>query len=75
MENEKRPEDWTVITDDQNIIEEARDLDIENIPTREFAAELMPVGDLADDSEEEDELSETEQEEVSDELMEEWGEG
>ena len=74
MQNEKRPEDWTVITDDINIIEEARDLDIENISTREFAAELMPVGDLADDSEEEDELSETEQGEISDELTEEWGE-
>ena len=74
MQSEKRPEDWIVITDDMNIIEEARDLDIENISTREFAAELMPVGNLAEDSEEEDELSETEQGEISDELMGEWGE-
>ena len=74
MQNEKRPDDWTVITDDINIIEAARDLDIENISTREFAAELMPAGGLADEGEEEDELSEAEQGEINGELAAEWGE-
>jgi predicted RNA-binding protein with PIN domain len=74
MQNEKKPEDWIVVTDDMNIIEEARDLDIEIISTREFAAKLMPEIGLADDSEEEDELSDSEREEIDDELMGEWGE-
>ncbi|MEK7068047.1 MAG: NYN domain-containing protein [Patescibacteria group bacterium] len=71
MANEKQPQDWTVITDDMNIIEAARDLDIEIISTREFAVELSPAENLADDSEE-DELSDLEQEEITDELTAEW---
>ena len=73
MQNEKRPEDWIVVTDDMNIIEAARDLDIETVSTREFATKLVPEIGLADDSEEEDELSDSEREEIDDELMGEWG--
>jgi len=74
MANEKRPQDWTVITDDMNIIEAARDLDIETISTRDFAAELTPAGNLTDDGEAEDEMSDLEQAKITDELLEEWEE-
>lgn len=71
MANEKQPQDWIVITDDMNIIEAARDLDIETISTREFAGALMPAESLADENEE-NELSDLEQEDITDELLEEW---
>jgi len=73
MRNEKQPQDWIVVTDDMDIIEEARELDVENISTKEFAVRLMPELELADDSDEEDELAGEKEEEINEELMEEWG--
>jgi len=68
MQNEKSPRDWVVISDDLKILDEADKFDIKTILAREFAKRLLPPEELP----EEDELSEQEQEELVDELMEEW---
>jgi len=68
MQNEKKPEDWVLVTDDLNIINEAGKLDIEVVLARDFAKKLMPDLEIND----EDELSESEQDKITDELMDEW---
>jgi len=68
MKNEKRPEDWIVVSDDLNIIHEAGKLDIEVILARDFAKKIVPSVEVDD----EDELSEREEDEITDELSNEW---
>ena len=68
MRNEKKPEDWVLVTDDLNIINEAGKLDIEVVLARDFAKKLMPDLEIND----EDELSESEQDKITDELMDVW---
>jgi len=68
MQNEKRPEDWVVVSDDLQITDEAAKLDIEVILARDFARKLAPDIEISDD----DELSEIEENEITNELMEEW---
>ncbi len=68
MENEKKPQDWIVVSDDMKIIDAAQKLDIDIILATEFAKKLVPGIEVED----EDELSESEQNEITDELMDEW---
>ncbi len=68
MKNEKTPQDWVVISDDLSIIDEAGKLDIEVVLARDFAQKLIPNIEIED----EDELSEFEQGEITDELLDEW---
>ncbi|MDP3900714.1 MAG: hypothetical protein Q8Q23_06620 [bacterium] len=68
MKNEKLPQDWVVVSDDMHIIDEAGKLDIEVILARDFAKKLLPDLEVIDD----DELSDVEQDEITDELMNEW---
>lgn len=70
MKNEKRPEDWVVISDDLRILDEANKLDIKTILARDFAKKLMPPEESPKN---EDELSANQQKEINDELLEEWG--
>ncbi len=68
MKNEKKPEDWVVVSDDLNIIDEAGKLDIEVVLARDFAQKLMPDIEIDD----EEELSEGEQDAITEELLNEW---
>ncbi len=68
MRNEKKPEDWIVVSDDLKITDEASKLDIEVILARDFAKKLMPDIEIDD----EDELSESDQNDINRELMDEW---
>lgn len=68
MKNEKSPQDWIIVTDDMHIIDEANKLDIEVFLARDFAKKLMPAAEVED----EEEFLESEQEEIIDELIEEW---
>ena len=68
MKNEKRPEEWIIVTDDMDIIDEAQRLDVEVTLARDFAKELMPDLDIDD----EDELNSSEIDTINDELLDEW---
>jgi len=68
MEQEKKPEDWVVISDDIKILDKADDLGIDSMLARDFAKKLNPEIEVDD----ENELSETEENEITDELMDEW---
>ena len=70
MENEKRPEDWIVVSDDMRIIDEAQRYDIEAMLASDFAKKLAPELDLDDDDEEVFDESETDS--LQRELLEEW---
>jgi len=69
MKNEKRPEDWIVITDDMRIIDEAQRYDIEVMLARDFAKEIVPSLEIDDD---EDELDSAVIDSINNELMDEW---
>ena len=77
MNNEKRPEDWVVITDDVKILDEADKLDIKTILATDFAKKLMPSEKLDSDElldeEEVGILSNEDRQDITDEMMEEWG--
>ncbi|MFA5318527.1 MAG: NYN domain-containing protein [Patescibacteria group bacterium] len=68
MEQEKKPGDWIVISDDTKILDKADDLGIDSMLARDFARKLNPDIKI----ENEDELSESEESEITDELMDEW---
>jgi len=69
MENEKRPEDWIVVSDDMRIIDEAQRYDIEVMLAGDFAKKLMPEREFDDEDEE---LSGENMEVLNSELLDEW---
>jgi len=69
MENEKRPEDWVVVSDDMRIIDEAQRYDIEVMLASDFAKKLMPEADFDDDDEE---FNGENVEALNSELLDEW---
>ena len=69
MENEKKPEDWVVVSDDMRIIDEAQRYDIEVMLAGDFAKKLMPEEEFDDDDEE---FSGESAEALNSELLDEW---
>ena len=70
MQNEKKPEDWIVVSDDMRIIDEAQKCDIEIMLATDFAKKLAP--DLDIDDEDEEELSSDAIDYINSELLDEW---